>query len=111
MADTEYLIQRVANPADDPEGLPFVLDPARDRYARSALQAYATACEDHYPRVAEDIRALLQELEPADSIAYIQPVAHYDGSPRVIVGGRILDPNDLAAIVLAHFTQLKKDTP
>jgi len=33
----------------------FVLDPIHDRFAIHALMAYATACREEYPQLADDL--------------------------------------------------------
>lgn len=41
----------------------FVLDLTHDRYALSALRAYAEACEAEYPRLAADLRQVRRVRE------------------------------------------------
>lgn len=55
----KYFVERV----NDPDGKHdecqyFVLDPAHDRFARTALYAYAWACEVEFPELARDLRSL-----------------------------------------------------
>lgn len=42
----------------------FVLDLTHDPFAGAALEAYATACEGEYPKLAADLKA---KLNPAKS--------------------------------------------
>ena len=41
----------------------FVLDVTHDPHAQAALDAYADSCEDDYPLLAADLRALLDSKE------------------------------------------------
>ncbi len=40
----------------------FVLSPTHDPFARFALEAYASACEEGIPELAKDIRAGLESV-------------------------------------------------
>lgn len=40
----------------------FVLDLNHDKFSKAALTAYADACEQEYPLLAKDIRAMLSTL-------------------------------------------------
>jgi hypothetical protein len=40
----------------------FVLDLRHDRFARPALEAYASACEAEYPLLAADLRSKLKGM-------------------------------------------------
>lgn len=42
----------------------FVLDCFNDPYARAATSAYATACQEELPELAEDLRSVLASWEP-----------------------------------------------
>ena len=44
----------------------FVLDTAHDKFAVPALKAYANACREEYPVLAQDIDALLTAEEEDD---------------------------------------------
>ena len=53
---------------NDPEGKHdechfFVLDSDHDKYAAAALFAYADACKEELPRLADDLWALATEME------------------------------------------------
>src|SRR5216117_4046673 len=47
---TEDRIVQVVRPEDRP-GMPFLLDPMRDRFAATALEQYAESCENTYPGI------------------------------------------------------------
>lgn len=41
----------------------FVLDLTHDKYAHAALAAYARACENEYPKLAEDLLRKIQKTK------------------------------------------------
>lgn len=43
----------------------FVLDMTHDKYAKSAIAAYASACESEYPLLAADLREKYSLPSPA----------------------------------------------
>lgn len=51
----KYWVSRVDR---KPVGRCFVLDYENDPFAKSALLAYADACEKEYPKLAEDLRKI-----------------------------------------------------
>lgn len=44
----------------------FVLDLTHDKFAVNAIRAYASACNDEYPHLAEDLRKWLAEQDGND---------------------------------------------
>jgi hypothetical protein len=51
----------------------FVLDLTRDKFATSALLAYASACEAEYPLLAADLRAGIAARDTASRSAAAAP--------------------------------------
>lgn len=63
----KYFVERL----HDPEGKHkddrfFVLDPVHDPCALSALKTYAAVCRSEYPKLADDLRAWINDLERRD---------------------------------------------
>jgi hypothetical protein len=44
----------------------FVLDLEHDRYALAALRAYADACEQEMPALADDLRSIISAVPASD---------------------------------------------
>lgn len=61
----KYTVTRVDGDPEDKHGAckHFVLDLTHDPFAVPALQAYASACEASFPKLAADVRALLAERD------------------------------------------------
>jgi len=59
----KYEVARVSDPLSKHVGCEyFVLDLNHDPYAAFALRAYADACADRYPKLAEDLRVKMLEV-------------------------------------------------
>jgi hypothetical protein len=56
----KYRVERTDGRADlHPDCQYFVLDLTHDKFAPPAIAAYADACEDEFPALARDLRAIL----------------------------------------------------
>jgi hypothetical protein len=64
--DGKYLVER-SDGQHRPDARYFVLDYASDPYARAAMLAYADACGDTRPRLAEKVRAVVAYHEQRDA--------------------------------------------
>ena len=53
----KFNVSRVSDPKGKHKNCEyFVLDMSHDKFARDALNAYASACEHEYPQLAADLR-------------------------------------------------------
>lgn len=58
----KYIVRRRHDPTGKHDQCRyFVLDPRHDPYARKALLAYAEACREDHPALADDLELLAQE--------------------------------------------------
>jgi hypothetical protein len=58
----KYEVVRLSDPEGKHEDCEYyVLDWEHDKFALPAMEAYAMACEEEFPRLAEDIRKKLTE--------------------------------------------------
>lgn len=64
--DGKYLVER-SDGQHRPDARYFVLDYASDPYARAAMLAYADACIDTRPRLAEKVRTVVAYHDQRDA--------------------------------------------
>ena len=82
----KYRVSRL----DDVEGkhnecFYFVLDTVHDPFATPALRAYANACREEFPVLAQDIDALLTAEEQASVLR--RPYTQLAGTRKPMIGG------------------------
>jgi hypothetical protein len=60
----KYFVERLHDPEGKHEDCRFfVLDPVHDQYALTALKSYAMASRDEFPKLAEDLRGWIGDVE------------------------------------------------
>jgi hypothetical protein len=60
----KYFVERLHDPEGKHEDCRFfVLDPVHDPYALTALKSYAMASRDEFPKLAEDLRGWIGDVE------------------------------------------------
>lgn len=60
----KYHVRRVDDPTDKHADCRyFVLDPAHDKFAVTALIMYIAACEKEYPKLAQDLDLWLESID------------------------------------------------
>lgn len=83
-----------------PDARYFVLNYATDPYARTALVAYADACENTHPVLARELRETVSYHEEQDSKKRRNPTKPKRGS--IGSGGETASVGDLAGVLLRH---------
>ena len=65
----------------------FVLDLSHDRHAYDGIRAYAASCEDEYPALAKDLRAISRQMYDAQR----DFVGYHGYFPAPVVDDPLLD--------------------
>jgi hypothetical protein len=62
---SKFIVQRTDGSLKHQDCTYFVLDVNHDMFAVPALAAYAKACREEYPKLADDIELALASVNPA----------------------------------------------